>query len=122
MGVKFLNQNIVVNSTRPTGFKFPIGLSGTAANTTFDYLVVAGAGAGAADLRADDVAPAAATGLGACGRRGDRGGIRARGAGSARRAALGHRARHAGVRTGGGAVRRADPDRGRADAGPDRRA
>ena len=40
MGVKFLNQNIVVNSTRPAGFKFPVGLSGETANTVIDYLVV----------------------------------------------------------------------------------
>jgi hypothetical protein len=33
MGVKFLNQNITVNSTRPAGFKFPVGLSEAPANT-----------------------------------------------------------------------------------------
>ena len=27
MGVKFLNQNITVNTTRPTGYKYPTGLT-----------------------------------------------------------------------------------------------
>ena len=48
MGVKFLNQNIVVNSTRPTGFKFPVGLisSNQGGPPSIDYLVVAGGGGG----------------------------------------------------------------------------
>jgi hypothetical protein len=48
MGVKFLNQNIVVNSTRPTGYKFPTGLSQIllSSNTVVDYLVVAGGAGG----------------------------------------------------------------------------
>jgi hypothetical protein len=51
MGVKFLNQNITVNSTRPAGFKFPVGLTQTVVGipdgpTSVDYLVVAGGGGG----------------------------------------------------------------------------
>ena len=46
MSVKFLNQNITVNTVRPTGFKFPVGLSGKAALGLIDYLVVAGGGGG----------------------------------------------------------------------------
>ena len=57
MGVKFLNQNITTNTVRPTGFKFPVGLStiyagtGTVANNSVDYLVVAGGGAGHQEAR-----------------------------------------------------------------------
>ena len=45
MSVKFLNQNITVNTVRPTGFKFPVGISIIGTNLV-DYLVVAGGGAG----------------------------------------------------------------------------
>lgn len=45
MSVKFLNQNITVNTVRPTGFKFPVGLSGKD-RLLVDYLVVAGGGSG----------------------------------------------------------------------------
>jgi hypothetical protein len=57
MGVKFLNQNIVVNSTRPAGFKFPTGLTVLeAANTVVDYLVVAGGGGGSSSVPSIDAA------------------------------------------------------------------
>jgi hypothetical protein len=50
MSVKFLNQNITVNTVRPTGFKFPVGLSGKVVNlSSVDYLVVAGGGGGGSD-------------------------------------------------------------------------
>ena len=43
MGVKFLNQNIVINSTRPAGFKFPTGLTQLSqANSVVDYVIIAG--------------------------------------------------------------------------------
>ena len=45
MGVKFLNQNITTNTVRPTGFKFPVGLSGRD-RILVDYVIVAGGGGG----------------------------------------------------------------------------
>ena len=48
MGIKFLNQNITTNTVRPTGFKFPVGLTVLPGGgpDTVDYLVVAGGGSG----------------------------------------------------------------------------
>ena len=47
MSIKFLNQNIITNTVRPTGFKFPVGLNGGAGGpTSIDYVVVAGGGGG----------------------------------------------------------------------------
>ena len=63
MGVKFLNQNITTNTVRPTGYKFPAGLTvtvagtGTVANNSADYLVVAGGGAAAGVTRDGRLAP-----------------------------------------------------------------
>ena len=47
MPIKFLNVPGSTNlrSSRPTGYKFPTGLS-TPSNTSVDYLVIAGGGAG----------------------------------------------------------------------------
>jgi len=53
MSVKFLNQNITVNTVRPTGFKFPVGLPVATSNTVVDYLVVAGGGASNYEIRGD---------------------------------------------------------------------
>ena len=35
-----------LRTSRPTGYKFPVGLSGETANTVVDYLVVAGGAGG----------------------------------------------------------------------------
>jgi hypothetical protein len=52
MPIRFLKvpNSDSLRTSRPTGFKFPVGLSGSVANTTVDYLVVAGGGAGGSGL------------------------------------------------------------------------
>jgi hypothetical protein len=52
MPIKFLNVPSSTNlrSSRPTGYKFPVGLSGKTVNlSSVDYLVVAGGGGGGSD-------------------------------------------------------------------------
>ena len=49
MSVKFLNTGVTVNTIRPTGWKFPVGLTNYGGDaydgpSTVDYLVVAGGG------------------------------------------------------------------------------
>ena len=53
MPIKFLNVPASTNlrTSRPTGYKYPVGLSGTSAGvSTVDYLVVAGGGEGAGGI------------------------------------------------------------------------
>lgn len=45
MGIRYINAEPNLKFTRPTGFVFPVGLTQTVpANTTIDYVVVAGGG------------------------------------------------------------------------------
>jgi hypothetical protein len=55
MPIKFLNVPGSTNlrSSRPTGYKFPTGLSSVGSDTSVDYLVAAGGGGGGGDNQAD---------------------------------------------------------------------
>jgi hypothetical protein len=55
---------MAVFRVRPTGYKYPVGLSGEAANTVVDYLVVAGGGGGGAYIGAGAGAGGFLTGSG----------------------------------------------------------
>ena len=48
MPISFLNvpESDELNTSRPTGYKFPVGLSTAGGSLSVDYLIVAGGGGG----------------------------------------------------------------------------